>query len=96
MILLLPFTDLDECSDPTLNNCHIDATCADTNGSFICTCNTGYNGDGTTCTGTLLHIDNCIKLSNKFKMNHSDAFFYIFFNIMPFKLPFVIAPHEFY
>ena len=44
------FTDIDECSDST-HNCHADATCANTDGSFTCTCNEGYTGNGTFCSG---------------------------------------------
>ena len=44
------FTDINECIDST-NNCHGQATCTNTAGSFICDCNDGYTGDGTTCTG---------------------------------------------
>lgn len=35
----------------TLNNCHINATCNDTVGSFECYCNDGFSGDGVNCTG---------------------------------------------
>ena len=47
--------DDDECTDPL--SCHADAICANTPGSFTCTCNTGYTGDGTTsCIGKLASI----------------------------------------
>ena len=42
------FLDSDECQS---SPCHSNATCNNTNGSFICTCNSGYSGDGFTCTG---------------------------------------------
>ncbi|XP_078667268.1 mucin-4-like [Branchiostoma floridae x Branchiostoma belcheri] len=46
--------DIDECSAGT-HNCHAQATCTNMEGSFNCTCNTGYAGDGNTCTD----IDEC-------------------------------------
>ncbi len=42
-------TDVDECATST-HNCDVNATCANTPGSFSCTCNNGYSGDGVTCT----------------------------------------------
>src|SRR5688572_26104031 len=41
-------TPVDECSNRT-HNCDINATCADTQGSYTCTCNAGFTGDGLTC-----------------------------------------------
>ncbi|XP_028415961.1 fibropellin-1-like [Dendronephthya gigantea] len=40
--------DVDEClpSSP----CHSNATCNNTDGSYTCTCNSGYTGDGFNCT----------------------------------------------
>ncbi len=42
--------NIDECADASLNDCDANASCADTDGSFTCTCNSGFSGDGTTCT----------------------------------------------
>ena len=41
--------DINECSDD-LHNCHDNATCSDTDGSFQCFCNSGFDGDGVNCT----------------------------------------------
>ena len=41
--------NIDECERGT-DNCHAQASCTDTEGSFFCTCNPGYLGDGVTCT----------------------------------------------
>ena len=43
-------TDIDECSMGS-DNCRTDAQCTNNNGSFTCTCNDGYTGNGVTCTG---------------------------------------------
>ena len=44
--------DIDEClSDP----CHSNATCNNTDGSFKCTCNPGYSGNGGSCSS--MHIN---------------------------------------
>ena len=52
-------SDVNEClpsliSEPyrhLTHNCHADANCTNTNGSFYCACLTGYSGDGVTCVG---------------------------------------------
>ena len=44
--------DIDECTTDT-DNCDANAVCTDRDGSFSCACNSGYNGDGTTCTSKL-------------------------------------------
>ena len=41
-------TDDDEC-EIGLHDCDINANCINTNGSFECTCNDGFLGDGKTC-----------------------------------------------
>ena len=42
--------DINECIEE-LDNCHMDATCTNLNSTFQCTCNTGYEGNGTNCLG---------------------------------------------
>ena len=48
------FPDIDECS--TGGVCDENAECLDTPGSYMCTCHSGYTGDGDTC----LDIDECL------------------------------------
>jgi hypothetical protein len=43
-------TDIDECVSGA-DNCDANAACTNTPGGFTCTCNQGYTGDGTSCTG---------------------------------------------
>ena len=45
-------SDVDECS--SANECHLDATCGNTIGSYNCTCQDGFEGDGKNCTGKIL------------------------------------------
>ena len=44
-------SDIDECTDPSDNNCSSNANCTDTIGSYECACMIGYTGDGFTCEG---------------------------------------------
>ncbi len=51
--LFMSFLDIDECG--TANSpCDANAVCANTIGGYTCTCNSGYSGDGQTCTGKYL------------------------------------------
>ena len=40
--------DIDECSN---NPCDTNAACKNNDGSYECTCNDGWTGDGDTCSG---------------------------------------------
>ena len=44
------FPDIDECST-NAHSCGVNAACNNTIGSYVCTCEAGYSGDGRTCTG---------------------------------------------
>ena len=46
---LVPSIDINEC-ELEADNCHMNADCTDTIGSFECTCNSGFVGDGVNCT----------------------------------------------
>ena len=50
--------DIDECERGT-HQCDINAACTDNIGSYDCSCNTGYFGDGFTCED----INECIEIS---------------------------------
>lgn len=52
--------DIDECVTGR-QNCHADANCTNTKGSYYCTCHTGYSGDGVTCQGRLNVINLVLK-----------------------------------
>ena len=62
-------TDIDECVEGT-DNCDVDATCTNTAGSFDCTCNAGFAGNGQTCCpdgdgdAACDDVDNCLDLAN--------------------------------
>lgn len=55
-------TDVNECTMGT-DNCHPNALCTNTRGSFLCQCRAGFEGDGVICTGTWSasssHQNNC-------------------------------------
>ncbi|XP_078573543.1 SCO-spondin-like isoform X2 [Branchiostoma floridae x Branchiostoma japonicum] len=50
--------NIDECSTDT-DNCHEDASCTDTDGSFTCTCNDGYSGNGLHCERNAPNLVSC-------------------------------------
>ena len=44
------FIDIEECSE-TPSPCHEHATCKELQGSFNCSCDEGFTGNGTYCEG---------------------------------------------
>ena len=54
--IFLIVSDIDECAEEQ-ENCHDNATCTNTPGSFSCDCRPGYEGDGIdNCTGTQIAV----------------------------------------
>lgn len=49
------FLDIDEC-DLSTDTCAINATCSNTEGSYECSCDTGFAGDGRTCSELLTSL----------------------------------------
>ena len=49
--------DIDECLSE--NECHVNATCTNTIGTYNCTCEKGYGGDGRNCSGKY-QFNDCI------------------------------------
>ena len=49
----LTISDINECTDG-IHTCDSNATCSDSIGTFTCTCNSGYTGDGQSCMGKCL------------------------------------------
>ena len=47
------FLDINECE---MSPCHQNANCKDVDGSYECTCKTGYSGDGKQCEGIYRNI----------------------------------------
>lgn len=50
LFFIFYFTEINECALDT-DNCNENAACTNTPGSFNCTCNPGFTGDGVTCDG---------------------------------------------
>ena len=47
---LLFYSDVDECEEGLSDRCGSNSVCNNTVGSYTCSCNYGYSGDGTLCT----------------------------------------------
>ena len=48
--------DQDECESPESNSCDVNAICTNTEGSYVCRCRNGYEGDGILCKGNYQYI----------------------------------------
>ena len=55
----LYFLDVDECGNGN-HDCDMKANCMNTNGSFVCVCNSGWSGDGVVCKGEYFIL--CVNL----------------------------------
>ena len=64
-------TDIDECKTYSAK-CHVNAICNNTHGSHVCTCKTGYTGDGRNCTGTVNNLR-----SIHIRFDHCNEFLFV-------------------
>ena len=55
MCFSLCFKDINECEANTYP-CHKNASCDNTIGSYECTCEDGFHGNGTTCEGSFISL----------------------------------------
>ena len=84
--IVVVIADIDECSSGT-HHCHVNATCTDTDGSFTCSCNNGFTGDGRQCKGM------CSFFSIQCNRHHYEiiaievtCFYFFFFRFLVFSL----------
>ena len=64
-MLIVTFTNFVDNGNCSSSPCDANAACADFDGSFICTCNSGFSGDGLTCQGILAIEGDMEKTKNK-------------------------------
>ena len=50
---IISILDIDECESLDSNNCDVNAMCTNTEGSYVCRCKRGYEGDGRFCIGNV-------------------------------------------
>ena len=76
------FLDLDECTTGS-HSCDVNSVCQNTVGSYKCSCNAGYTGDGKHCNGILDTVDPpCTTTSPKRRISRDGAT-----HIVTLKLP---------
>ena len=51
ILIIIYNPDVDECQSDALNECEPNALCTNTEGSYICRCLRGFEGDGRQCIG---------------------------------------------
>ena len=68
--------DINECTEDT-HSCDGNASCTNTIGSYNCSCNFGFEGDGLNCTGVYCYCN--ILCANRHHFLF--AFFYAVFNV---------------
>ncbi|XP_067057281.1 uncharacterized protein [Acropora muricata] len=59
--------DVNECEKELTNQCHKDAICSNTEGSYSCNCKEGFVGDGFTCSSTIPHPSAWFPLNGRYR-----------------------------
>ena len=62
-------TDIDECQSQDTNNCSVNALCTNTEGSYVCRCQRGYEGDGVICRGKFGRLVGNVALADSPTLN---------------------------
>lgn len=60
----LSTSDVDECESSGTNDCHENAMCTNTEGSYVCRCKKGFLGNGFTCAREfmLMELDDALNM----------------------------------
>ena len=51
---------MNECANNADNDCNINASCTDNDGSYTCACDLGYTGDGFDASTGCTDVDECL------------------------------------
>ena len=81
-LLIYVSTDINECMEYD-DLCAVNATCTNTIGTYQCSCDTGFTGDGTSCSESYFEThDYCVfGLSHvEFLIQHSKQILYLLTN----------------
>ena len=64
------YLDIDECATGD-HNCDVNAGCVNTDGSFTCSCNAGYIGNGVSCQGKASFPVSFGSICARINLNHT-------------------------
>lgn len=94
ILLIVSYSDINECSSFNSNNCSVNAQCTNTAGSYNCSCQGGFTGDGLSCFGKQQFINETIIC---FSRPHYPLSQYVEDNLRYFMnyLPFSVLPTPF-
>ena len=76
---MLFYLDTNECLQNS--TCHPNATCTNIEGSYICMCETGFDGDGFTCNGkkTKMEMGSCKEIAMMNEFYHDRLLYNVFY-----------------
>lgn len=66
-MILQTVADIDECASSETNDCDPNALCTNIEGSYVCRCIRGFEGDGKTCAGKTLSFIWCDSCDDSLK-----------------------------